>query len=93
MLGDGRSYQFRLRTNRNADGVAYVANFTTKKDQIQSIQFNIKDFTPQFRGRLVRGAPALNFSDIAQVGFMLADKNPGRFVLQISHIRQIAEII
>ncbi len=93
MLGDGRSYQFRLRTNRNADGVAYVANFTTKKDQIQSIQFNINDFTAQFRGRLVRGAPALNFSDIAQMGFMLADKNPGRFVLQISHIRQIPEII
>jgi NADH dehydrogenase [ubiquinone] 1 alpha subcomplex assembly factor 1 len=93
ILGDGRSYQFRLRTNRNADGVAYVANFTTKKDQIQSIQFNINDFTAQFRGRLVRGAPALNFSDIAQMGFMLADKNPGRFVLQISHIRQIPEII
>jgi monofunctional biosynthetic peptidoglycan transglycosylase len=93
MLGDGRSYQFRLRTNRNTDGVAYVANFTTKKDQSQSIQFNIKDFTPQFRGRLVRGAPALNFSDIAQMGFMLADKNPGKFVLQISHIRQIPEII
>ena len=93
MLGDGRSYQFRLCTNRNTDGVAYVANFTTKKDQSQSIQFNIKDFTPQFRGRLVRGAPALNFSDIAQMGFMLADKNPGKFVLQISHIRQIPEII
>jgi len=93
VLGDGRSYQFRLRTNRNADGVAYVANFTTIKDEIQSIQFDIKDFTPQFRGRLVRGAPVLSFSDIAQMGFMLADKKTGRFVLQISHIRQIPETI
>jgi NADH dehydrogenase [ubiquinone] 1 alpha subcomplex assembly factor 1 len=89
VLGDGRSYQFRLRTNRNEDGVAYVANFTTTQNQIQTLQFNIKDFTPQFRGRLVRGAPTLRFSDIAQIGFMLADKNSGQFVLQISHIRQV----
>jgi monofunctional biosynthetic peptidoglycan transglycosylase len=93
VLGDGRSYQFRLRTNSNEDGVAYVANFTTIKDEIQTIQFNIKDFTPQFRGRLVRGAPILRFSDIAQIGFMLADKNPGQFVLKISHIRQVPETI
>ncbi len=93
VLGDGRSYQFRLRTNQNADDVAYVANFTTTKNQIQTLQFDIKDFTPQFRGRLVRGAPTLSFSDIAQIGFVLSDRNPGQFVLQISHIRQILETI
>ena len=93
VVGDGRSYQFRLRTNRNADGVAYVANFTTKKDEVQVITFEIKDFSPQFRGRKVRGAPDLNFSDIAQIGFMLADKHPGDFVLRISLIRQIPEVI
>ncbi|MFT6413469.1 MAG: monofunctional biosynthetic peptidoglycan transglycosylase, partial [Glaciecola sp.] len=40
-----------------------------------------------------RGAPTLSFSDVAQIGFMLADKNPGQFILQISHIRQIPETI
>jgi len=93
VLGDGRSYQFRLRTNRNADGIAYVANFTTTKDKVQVFTFDLKDFSPQFRGRLVSGAPSLNFSDIAQIGFMLADKKPGNFVLRISHIRQIPEVI
>ncbi len=93
VLGDGRSYQFRLRTNQNADGVAYVANFTTQKGEVQVITFDTDDFSPQFRGRLVRGAPNLNFSDIAQIGFMLADKTPGNFVLRISHIRQIPEVI
>ncbi len=93
VLGDGRSYQFRLRTNRNADGVAYVANFTTTKDEVQVFTFNLEDFSPQFRGRLVREAPSLKFSDIAQIGFMLADKTPGSFVLRIAHIRQIPEII
>ena len=93
VLGDGRSYQFRLRTNRNADGIAYVANFTTTKGEVQLLTFNLNDFSPQFRGRLVNGAPNLKFSDIAQIGFMLADKNPGNFVLRIEHIRQIPEII
>ena len=93
VVGDGRSYQFRLRTNRNIDGVAYVANFTTTKDEVQVFTFNLEDFSPQFRGRLVREAPSLNFSDIAQIGFMLADKTPGSFVLRIAHIRQIPEII
>jgi NADH dehydrogenase [ubiquinone] 1 alpha subcomplex assembly factor 1 len=93
VLGDGRSYQFRLRTNRNEDGIAYVANFMTVKDEIQTLRFNINDFTPQFRGRLVRDAPTLRFSDSAQIGFMLADKNPGPFVLKISYIRQVPETI
>jgi len=93
VVGDGRSYQFRLRTNRNMDGVAYVANFKTQKDTAHTIRFELKDFSAQFRGRLVRGAPALQFSDVAQMGFMLADKNPGSFVLQIEHIEQVKEVI
>lgn len=93
VLGDGRSYQFRLRTKQNADSIAYVANFTTTKNEVQLITFTLKDFSPQFRGRLVQGAPSLNFTDLAQIGFMLADKKPGNFVLRISHIRQIPEII
>lgn len=93
LVGDGRDYQFRLRTNRNVDGIAYVANFRTKKDQIQTLQFAISDFTPQFRGRLVRGAPALDFADIAQMGFMLADKNEGLFTLKIASLKQLNEVI
>lgn len=93
VVGDGRSYQFRLRTNRNADGIAYVTNFSTKKNKIQTFVFDIADFTPQFRGRIVRGAPALSFSDVEQMGFMLADKNEGPFILQITHVRQISETI
>ena len=83
VLGDGRSYQFRLRTNRNADGIAYVANFTTQKNSVQSIKFELSDFTAQFRGRLIRGAPDLSFADVAQMGFMLADKKEGPFALKI----------
>nr|WP_241664478.1 CIA30 family protein [Ningiella ruwaisensis] len=86
--GDGRTYQFRLRTNRFADGVAYVANFDTKKGEEQTYRFLAQDFTPQFRGRVVSNAPALAFSEVQQLGFMLADKSPGDFLLLIKRIEQ-----
>jgi monofunctional biosynthetic peptidoglycan transglycosylase len=86
--GDGRDYQFRLRTNRFMDAVAYVKGFETIKDEWQTLSFNQEDFTPQFRGRLVRDAPALAFSNIVQIGFMLADGTPGNFELHIKEIVQ-----
>jgi len=89
--GDGREYQFRLRTNRQSDGVAYVANFTTQAEQESVFEFIQSDFVPQFRGRIVSGAPALNFADIEQVGLMLADKNPGQFTLLVEHLSQVSK--
>lgn len=91
--GDGREYQFRLRTNRYMDGVAYVKNFVTIKDEWQTFTFQEQDFTPQFRGRLVRDAKALNFADITQLGFMLADKTPGTFDLKVKEIMQSSQIL
>ena len=87
LKGDGRRYQFRLRTGRSWDGVAYVANFETNSEQ-QTIVFSTADFTPQWRGRLVTNAPDLDFTDIQQIGFMLADKQPGRFQLAVESINQ-----
>lgn len=86
--GDGREYQLRLRTNRRVDGVAYVVSFKTEINGPNEFAFNEQDFVPQFRGRIVRGAPALAFSDIEQVGLMLADKQPGEFTLLLEHIMQ-----
>lgn len=91
--GDGREYQFRLRTNRYMDGVAYVKNFVTNKDEWQTFIFQEQDFTAQFRGRLVRDAKTLSFADITQLGFMLADKNPGTFDLKVREIIQSSDIL
>ncbi len=91
LLGDGRNYQFRFRTNRNVDGVAYVANFKTEKNQTQTMRFKLSEFTPQFRGRLVRSAEKLDFANIAQMGFMLADKREGGFMLKVLSISQVVD--
>lgn len=78
----------RLRTNEGFDGVAYVATFSSDSDTWQTKQFTEQDFVPQFRGRIVNNAPLLLFSDVRQIGFMLADKQPGSFQLAIKSIGQ-----
>lgn len=88
LMGDGRKYQFRIRTNRNWDGVAYVAEFQSKAGELQTFSFELSDFSAQFRGRLVRQAPKLKWGDASQIGFMLADKREGEFVLAIHNIQQ-----
>lgn len=85
--GDGRQYQVRLRTNRTYDGVAYVAMFSTNTGW-QNLQFQQSDFVAQYRGRRVNGAPALSFDDVEQIGFMLADKQPGAFRLRVNQLGQ-----
>jgi monofunctional biosynthetic peptidoglycan transglycosylase len=90
LKGDGRAYQLRIRTNRGFDGVAYVANFQTNAEQ-QVVEFSEADFSPQWRGRLVRNAPDLDFADIRQIGVMLADKSPGTFKLELSAISQVSD--
>jgi len=89
--GDGREYQFRFRTKQSPNGVNYVASFKTKADEESVIKFTQSDFVPQYRGRIVRDAPALDFANIEQVGFLLADGNPGEFLLLVERISQLPE--
>ncbi len=89
VLGDGRSYQLRLRTDNRWDGVAYKQDFQTIAGQSVDLFLPVKDFEPTWRGRYVSSAPPLNPADIRQIGFMLADKNPGDFQLEVEFVRGI----
>lgn len=91
--GDGRAYQFRLRTNRRMDGVAYVVGFQTVAGETQTFTFELSDFEPLWRGRYVRGADPLSFDDVSQLGFMLADKTSGEFLLKVKAINQVPVVL
>jgi len=84
--GDGRKYQLRLSTPALYRGMAYVAEFQTTKNTWQQINFNQSDFTVRYRGRLINGAPALDFANVQRLGILLADKNAGKFKLQIKSV-------
>ena len=86
LRGDGRRYQFRLRQDGGFDGVAWRAEFTTRGDW-QTIDLAYADFLPVYRGRPVAGAGPVVPGRIRQIGFMLADRKPGAFALEIRSVR------
>lgn len=85
--GDGRIYQFRVRTDGQFDGIAYRALFATNNQAWQSITLFFDHFSASYRGRGVPGAPALCAEDIQQISFLIAEKQPGLFRLEIAEIK------
>ncbi|CCO48997.1 exported hypothetical protein [Vibrio nigripulchritudo SOn1] len=83
--GDGRPYQLRIRTDSSWDGVSYRALFNTVDGEWTTITLQETDFTPVFRGRRVANAANFRFKDTKQFGFLLADKQAGKFHLEVSH--------
>lgn len=89
--GDGRTYQLRVRTDDRLDGVAYRAEFQTTEDEWIVVKIPFADLLPTFRGRLLNG-PELDTAQIAQIAFMLADKKPGKFVLEIGSVHAFLDV-
>ena len=58
-------------------------------DEWQQIDIAFDEFVPVFRGRMVPQAGPVVPSEIQQIGFLLADKEAGRFELEIRHIEFI----
>ena len=85
--GDGRTYQLRLRIDDRFDGIAYRTFFETEPGEWVTVRRSFDVFEPTFRGRTPRNAPPLDTAHIHQVGFMLADKQPGGFSLEIDYVR------
>lgn len=84
--GDGRTYQFRLRTDRNLDGVAFKQEFETVEGEWIEVALPFASFVPTFRGRVLTDVPPLDPADVRQLGFLLADKKAGPFNLLIDWI-------
>jgi monofunctional biosynthetic peptidoglycan transglycosylase len=85
--GDGRTYQFRVKTDEQYDGIAYRTLFATDARQWQTIILPFDCFCASFRGKPVPEAPDLCPEQIRQFGFLLADKQQGYFRLEIAWIR------
>jgi monofunctional biosynthetic peptidoglycan transglycosylase len=83
--GDGRSYQFRFRTDTNFDGLSWRFVFPTSS-LWSTVDIPFAGFDPVFRGRKIEGAGPLDTGRISQIGFLLADGIPGPFQLEIRAI-------
>ncbi len=88
LRGDGRRYQLRLRNDWRMGGVAWRAEFVAP-EQWSTIELPFDRFSPTFRGRSVPQAGPVVPEKIGQIGFLLDDKTPGEFKLEVRAIEAI----
>lgn len=81
--GDGKAYEFRLKSQLTQPE-SYVHQFITTGDW-EIIKLPINDFYPQYFGRKLN-RPNFNFSSIAQLSFMISNKQEEDFRLLIDWI-------
>lgn len=83
VIGDGKTYQFRLKPSKN-DRESYVMNFKTDKTE-QSLSFKIADFKPYFRGRSLN-LPPITKKEIEEIAFLVGNKKEESFSLTIKNV-------
>ena len=91
LLGDGKTYGVRLRTDSRFDGVSYQAKLATEAGRWIEARLPFAEFRPVFRGREVRGHPALDPGTIRSFGLIISDQQEGPFGLQIDWIKTYRE--
>jgi hypothetical protein len=82
--GDGKTYLFQLRGN---NGTNYVQRFTPTAKKDQAYVLTLSDFTAvDWRLEGIANAPAIETSNIYQMGIYLVDKQTGPFRIAITSI-------
>ena len=84
--GDGREYNFRVRSDENS-WASYSHSFSTNKDIWTEVELNVNDFYPTYRGYSVTNLPGLSNVMVREIGIMLSDKKAGNFNLEIDWIK------
>jgi NADH dehydrogenase [ubiquinone] 1 alpha subcomplex assembly factor 1 len=87
LKGDGKKYQFRLRTNDRFDGIAYRYHFKTDINKWIIIRVPFNECVPVFRGRVLDDVEPISPNKIQQIGFLISDKQAGSFKLEIDWIK------
>jgi len=83
LKGDGKEYQFRIKSNRNTY-YSYITNFKTTGDW-ENITINLKDLYPSFRGQTMR-MPNFTGDSIEEIVFLVGNKKNESFKLILDRI-------
>ena len=87
ILGDGKIYGVRLRTDAAFDGVSYQRKIATEAGRWIEVRLPFEAFRPVFRGREVQRYPALDPGAIKTFGLIISDRQEGTFRLEIEWIK------
>jgi NADH dehydrogenase [ubiquinone] 1 alpha subcomplex assembly factor 1 len=84
--GDGRQYVLNLYTKSRRMAFSYRAPLPTKQGEWTEVSVPIAEFIPTAFGRRVQGMGPVQPDQIVGLGFMLSDKKPGPFTLEIKSV-------
>jgi len=82
--GDGKNYQFRVKSSIN-ESHSYKFKFSTNKEW-QTIKIPFSDLQPTFRGRDLR-MPNFPGLELQETAFLIANKTEEDFILEIDYIK------
>jgi monofunctional biosynthetic peptidoglycan transglycosylase len=82
--GDGREYNFNLYSR--SDRFSYRESFKTKKGEWLEIELPVEKFEATWRGRRFPNQK-LDPGQVTGLGFLLGDKRPGPFKLEVEWIK------
>lgn len=87
--GDGREYVLNIYTNSRRMAFSYRAPLPTTKDEWREVEIPLADFIPTAFGRRVQGMGPVEPDQINGLGFMLSDKKPGKFQMQVEWVKVV----
>lgn len=85
--GDGRSYVLNLYTASRRMAFSYRADLPTTKDEWTEVRVPLESFIPTSFGNRVAGMGPVDPAEIRGIGFMLSDKQPGPFRMEVEWVR------
>ncbi len=83
LKGDGKRYQFRVKSN-SRDRHSYIAYFETNK-KWQQIKIPLREMYASFRGQRLN-MPAFDAENMAEMSFLIGNGEEESFVLEIKKI-------
>ena len=85
--GDGREYVLNLYTKSRRMAFSYRAPLPTTKGEWTEVKVPLNEFIPTAFGRRVQGMGPVEPDQINSLGFMLSDKKPGPFKLEVEWVK------
>jgi NADH dehydrogenase [ubiquinone] 1 alpha subcomplex assembly factor 1 len=87
LKGDGREYVVNIYTKSRRMAFSYRAPLPTTKDEWTEVRVPLKDLIPTAFGRRVQGMGPVEPDQINGLGFMVSDKKPGKFQMQVEWVK------
>ena len=85
--GDGREYQLNLYASERMRAFSYRAPLPTRTGEWIEVAIPLDRFEATSFGRVLRGAAPVDPGSVTSVGFLLAEKTPGPFALEVAWIK------